>query len=849
MAKTELMGQRLTYWIFLGVIGFAVFFVLHSSIAFNAGASIKESRSTIEAKTVELAAELGFSMDSLRFKTTRTQNFNYYETLKDSTDNLPSPAVLNRSGLNLTGWKVDIGAPQKEGEKFAHEMSNFLSELGRLNLRYDQEGRVRRISAYSQNYNPTFVAGDSLFSIATHIVRDILGYKLQNYQLNFVDVKDTLITKEPGYNQKPLNFSDSSVGNNLVFSWTNKEPDAAGPAEISLEVKPIIRETNSKNMANIQYGVSIENFKALDKYEPEQLDSNQAISNFDLITTFGSLGILVILVFFMGIKYINKGQVEWRRALFILISITLGILGWRVFYMMNSMSGFLNQTNEALYILNTLVFAAAVGLYAALGYIGWEAIARSQNQQQMQLFDAFWRKRFFFRETGEGLLRGYALGGVMLGLFAVGLYLLGTQYYQSDSQYGFTEASMQPKLLTINMAVWVNVWLVALGHVGIAIGFLRSKIRNQWLLYCSGMLILGFLLAGSAPLFEIVGSEWYDIIIFTALGAIIIYTLELSGLLTFSAGWWVFTIILMIMPYWGSPSIDVAYVSWVQILILAVPLIYGFIAYRYGDSVSELAGYIPEYQERIANQLRVEKEIEIARESQFKLMPLQPPSVKGVDVYGFFMPSFEVGGDYFDYILGTNGSADSPVLNMTIADVSGKAMKAAMHAVFTSGLLLSRLHRDAPESILREITPTLYSRTDPQTFITCIIAQYHISTQKLRVANAGHCLPILKRDGKAEFISTPAPKYPLGVRNAVNYEPLEIDLRGGDFLLLYSDGLPEAVNSEGERFGFDNLITLMEALDTSSRPSNEISMDIKRHIQKFSDYQLSDDTTIICLKV
>jgi len=110
-------------------------------------------------------------------------------------------------------------------------------------------------------------------------------------------------------------------------------------------------------------------------------------------------------------------------------------------------------------------------------------------------------------------------------------------------------------------------------------------------------------------------------------------------------------------------------------------------------------------------------------------------------------------------------------------------------------------------------------------------------------------LPILKRDGKAEFISTPDPKYPLGVRNEVQYQPMELNLQEGDFLLLYSDGLPEAVDAEGQRFGFDNLIELVETMDTAHRSSNEISIDIKRRVQKFSDYQLADDTTIICLKV
>jgi len=843
------MGQRLSYWIFLGVIGFAAFFVLHSTIAFNGDAPIKESRSTIEGKTAQLAGQLGFSVDSLQVMTRRTQHLNYYRALRDSTEGpLPSIGVLNKRGANLTGWKTSIGVSQDPDAGFSQE--NFLNQLGRLEIRYDQQGQVRRLSSVEGNANPTFVAGDSLFSIASHIVGDILDYNLDNYQLNFVDVKDTLIsTTEPGYNTKRLNLSDTSVGNNMVFNWTKKAARLSGPAEISLEVKPIIRETNTPTMASIRYGVSIEKFQALDQYEPEKLSSESSITNLDLLTTFGSLGILVILVFFTGIKYINKGQVEWRRAIIILLCIILGVLGWRSFYLMNHLSGFLNQTSEAIFILNSLIFAAAVGLYGALAYVGWEASARSRDQEQLHLLDAFWRKRFFFRETGEGLLRGYAMAGMLLGLFAVSLYVLDTEYFQHDSQFGFTEASMQPKLLTINMAVWINVWLVALGHVGIGLGFLQSKIKNKWVLYGTGVLVLGFLLAGSASLVEIVGPEWQDIVIFGLLSLVIIFVLEFSGLLTFSTGWWVFMIILMVMPYWGSPSLDVAYVSWAQFFVLMVPLIYGIIAFRYGASVSEMGGYIPEYQERMANHLRVEKEIEIARESQFKLMPLKPPSVDGVDVYGFFMPSFEVGGDYFDYILGTNGTSNSKVLNMTIADVSGKAMKAAMHAVFTSGLLLSRLHRDAPESILREITPTLFTRTDPQTFITCIIAQYNIANRKLKVANAGHCLPILKRDGKAEFISTPDPKYPLGVRNEVQYQPMELNLQEGDFLLLYSDGLPEAVDAEGQRFGFDNLIELVETMDTAHRSSNEISIDIKRRVQKFSDYQLADDTTIICLKV
>lgn len=844
------MGQRLTYWIFLGVIGFAAFFVLHSFISFNAGAPIEQSKSTIEHKTAELSQRLGFSTDSLQIMTQRTQHLNYYKTLQDSVkDDLPPPAELNKNGVHLTGWKVSIGTAQDEDDGYSHEGIDFMSDLGRLEVRYDHEGNVRRLSKYADNPNPTFVPGDSLFSIANRVVQDIFGYNLANYQLDYVDIRDTLLTTEPGFGQHSMELSDSRVGNNMVFQWNKKVMDASGPQELLLEVRPIIRENNTPNMASIQYGVSIESFKALDKLEPEQIDPVRSISYIDLATTFGSLAILAILVVFLGIKYINKGQVEWRRAIFMLISVLLGVLGWRVLYLINSMNDFWNQTSEALFILNNLIVAAILGLYAALAYIGWEAMARSQDEEQLHLIDAFWRKRFFFRETGEGLLRGYALGGGLLGILSVSLFLLGTQYYQADSQNSFTEAIMQPKLLTINMAIWVNVWLISLGHVGVTSGFLKSKINNRWFFYGAGMLLLGILFSGSGLLFEIVGTEWYDIIIFSVLGGVTLFAMQGSGLLSFATGWWVFMSVLLVMPYWGSSSMNVAYIAWTQFFILGLPLIFGLIAYKYGNSISEIGGYIPEYQERMANHLRVEKEIEIARESQFKLMPLRPPSAEGIDVYGFFMPSFEVGGDYYDYIVSSNGTADSQVLNMTIADVSGKAMKAAMHAVFTSGLLLSRLHKDAPDSILREISPTLHTRTDRQTFITCIIAQYHLESRILKLANAGHCLPILKRDGNAEFISTPAPKYPLGLRSTVDYQAYEVQLQKGDFLLLYSDGLPEAVNPQGERFGFDSLISLVESLDTDNLPSNEISMNIKRKVQKFSDYQLADDTTIICLRI
>jgi serine phosphatase RsbU (regulator of sigma subunit) len=263
----------------------------------------------------------------------------------------------------------------------------------------------------------------------------------------------------------------------------------------------------------------------------------------------------------------------------------------------------------------------------------------------------------------------------------------------------------------------------------------------------------------------------------------------------------------------------------------------------------ELGDYIPEYQERIAQHLRVEKEIEIARESQYKLMPVQPPKAEGIDVYGFFLPSFEVGGDYFDYVLSKDDEGHANALTMAVVDVSGKAMRAAMPAIFTSGLLLSRMKDETPEKILSDVSEPIFTRTDKRTFITCAMARYDLQTKMMKVANAGHCKPILKRNGAAEFIQTPEPRFPLGINPDTKYESQEFRLKKGDVFLMYSDGLPEAVDEKGNRFGFDEVPRLLERINTENLSANEIAQEIKRTVQKFSNYQLADDTTVICLKV
>lgn len=846
--------KQLHIWLYLGLLGGLTFLLLHSAVDFHAGASLRSSSDDVEQQVNKLATELGFSVDSLSTMLTLDQNYSYFEKLQaigDTADLQTNPAALNNKAYNTSTWAMIIGRLDELEDATINDASDLYNNAGYLRIHIGQRKRVVGFEHNPRKVNPTFVPGDSLFSVTRHIVQDLFGYQLTKYNLINVDIEDTLnaAVEHAPRRQTLGNRNGRERSNTTTFIWERVDPTYAGPARLELEVEPMVREVQRPYGSSIQYGVSLVNFTTKDpRIDAIEID-NPRRTGVSTIFFYIALALLVSLIFFVGLRQIFKGHVDWKRALIVMGLISLGTFGWRMIYFSNTFFHFTGDASELILIVNTLLFSLACGLFAAMAYIGWESLARRQKHKQLPLIDAFWRRRFFFRETGQSLLMGYGLGGVLLGLFAAGLYVMKDVYVQSDSVFGFSAAGNEPQWLTINLDAWVYTWIFVLGYIGVVYSFLREKIKNDNYQIIAATLVIGLLLTGGYKLVSTTSDLWEDVILYLIVVLPLVYAYYQTGLVTVSTGWWFMVVVLLTSPFWGSPSLSVAIVAWVQLIVLIVPLLFGIVAYRYGGSVAEFEGYVPEYEERMANQLRVEKEIEIARESQFKLMPLQPPMVDGLDLYGFFLPSFEVGGDYFDYVLNRNGQGQPEAVTLTIVDVSGKAMKAAMHAVFTSGLLLSRMRTDQPASILKEIAPTLFHKTDAKTFITCLIGQYNLKQNKLTLANAGHCLPVIKRNGKAKFVPQNAPRFPLGVREEVPYCNQEIQLQDGDFILFYSDGLPEAVNDDGDRFGYDHLIELVEDLDTARKTSQELATDIKRRIQKFSDYQLADDTTIICFKV
>jgi serine phosphatase RsbU (regulator of sigma subunit) len=244
---------------------------------------------------------------------------------------------------------------------------------------------------------------------------------------------------------------------------------------------------------------------------------------------------------------------------------------------------------------------------------------------------------------------------------------------------------------------------------------------------------------------------------------------------------------------------------------------------------------------------RIAIELETARKMQLSLMPTQDPEIKGFDISGCCIPAQNVGGDLFDFVwLGKSHHK----LCIPIVDVSGKGMDAALTAVYTSGALVSEVqHEENVATVMDNLNSAIYSRQNRSRFVSLLMVVLDIDTQTIEYVNAGQSKPLLQRNHRVSTLKGPGDRFPLGVREAPQYLPQSAKLQAGDILLLYTDGVTEAMNAREEMFGEDRLQKFFLTLGEKDLGSRGIVDAIKSEIINFAGLeQQHDDLTIVVIK-
>jgi serine phosphatase RsbU (regulator of sigma subunit) len=195
------------------------------------------------------------------------------------------------------------------------------------------------------------------------------------------------------------------------------------------------------------------------------------------------------------------------------------------------------------------------------------------------------------------------------------------------------------------------------------------------------------------------------------------------------------------------------------------------------------------------------QELRVARSIQEASLPKEVPELEGWVISPRYQPAREVGGDFYDFHLLSEGR-----LGVVVGDATGKGVPAALVMSTTCGMLqvtAGALDSSSPGEVLAQVNETLLARIPQNMFVTCFYAILDPESGVLKYANAGHDLPYLWRGGDADELR--ATGMPLGLMPGMSYEEKETLLQAGEAALLYSDGLVEAHGPQGDMFGFPRL--------------------------------------------
>jgi serine phosphatase RsbU (regulator of sigma subunit) len=268
------------------------------------------------------------------------------------------------------------------------------------------------------------------------------------------------------------------------------------------------------------------------------------------------------------------------------------------------------------------------------------------------------------------------------------------------------------------------------------------------------------------------------------------------------------------------------------------------LAAAFNKMTSDLKDYMERLHCTTAEQERLLKELEIASGIQKNILPTESPQIPGIELAATNIPAREVGGDFYDYVPVQDG-----LWGLTIADVSGKGMAAAIFMGLSRTIVrASTTGNPSVKTAIQHANELICRDSRSGMFVTLFYAILDASHKNLHYVNAGHNPPFLFRSGTDDIIRLETKGIPLGVTEEIDIEEKELAVRKNDVLVLYTDGVTEAVNEKEEEFGKDRLIQVI--LEHRALTAHDMIEKVTDALMAFSGSQPQfDDITLMILKV
>jgi serine phosphatase RsbU (regulator of sigma subunit) len=246
--------------------------------------------------------------------------------------------------------------------------------------------------------------------------------------------------------------------------------------------------------------------------------------------------------------------------------------------------------------------------------------------------------------------------------------------------------------------------------------------------------------------------------------------------------------------------------------------------------------------EKAEQERRSAQELEFAKQVQARLFPQSLPKLDSLDYAGLCVQARSVGGDYYDFL-----SSGPQRLGLVLGDISGKGMAAALLMANLQANLRSQYSTgwNGPNQLLKSVNQLFYENTIESAYATLFFAEYDDRLRRLRYANCGHYAPLLLRsNGEVERLESTGTV--IGLFEKLECDVNEKQMQPGDALVLFTDGVTESCDTQGEEFGEERLV---DALRRSlSLPTDRLITSVVDEVRAFSPFEQHDDITLIVAK-
>lgn len=253
-------------------------------------------------------------------------------------------------------------------------------------------------------------------------------------------------------------------------------------------------------------------------------------------------------------------------------------------------------------------------------------------------------------------------------------------------------------------------------------------------------------------------------------------------------------------------------------------------------------------QETLEEKRQLDRDMQIAQQIQSSLLPQDIPQISNIDIATFNHPALDIGGDYYDFI-----QIDKKHIGIVIADVSGKGIGGAlMMAVCRSVLQTNAKNKKDPSEVLIQLNDTLSSNLAEDMFISMLYMILNTDTYHINYARAGHEPPIILHRESKEIDREETDGIAIGLVDAPTFSSIiktkEIQLKSGDLVITYTDGITEAMNNKGEEWGLDQLIKTIN--DHSDNSATNLLNRIEDKVLGFTgDTNQYDDMTMVAINI